>query len=101
MDMLRKVAELAKIGLSSEEEIKICSDIERIASYLSAVSQAAKEVGGEPLYYVWDSYGHVREGGSATPLNIADLPAVVRDGLVAVPWRGGAIESERGARDSE
>lgn len=101
LETIRKIAELAKIRLSQEEEAKMCEDIERIASYLSTLSEAAREIGGEPLYYVWDSYAHVREGGEPTPLEVKELPTARKDGFIVVPWRGGSVEDEGSMGGSE
>lgn len=91
-ELLERLAELAKIALSEEEKESICKDLERIAGYLRAVGEAAKELEAEPLYYVWDLPGPLREPSESPKVSIEELPTKVKEGYVAVPWRGGRVE---------
>jgi len=91
-ELLRKLASLAKIRLSDEEAESLCRDLERTAEFLRSVSDISKSLNVEPLYYVWDEWGPLRNPGEPRTINIADLPVRTKDGYVKVPWRGGRVE---------
>jgi len=92
LDLIDKLADLAKITLSDEEKLNLCRDIVRIAEYLRAVGEAARDLNVDPLYYVWDKWGFLRDYNRDRFIIISNLPTKVKDGYVIVPWRGGKIE---------
>lgn len=91
-DVLERLASLARIRLSEEEFNIICWDLERTAEFLRSVSEIARELNVEPLYYVWDQWGPLRDQGEPRTIDIEELPVRVKDGYVKVPWRGGRVE---------
>ncbi|MCS7107026.1 MAG: aspartyl/glutamyl-tRNA amidotransferase subunit C [Acidilobaceae archaeon] len=91
-EVMEKLVEIAKISLNEEERKTLCDELSRIAEYLKAVGEAARELGTEPLYYVWDLGGPLRDGGESHRVDVRELPTKVKDGHIAVPWRGGRVE---------
>ncbi len=91
-ELIRRLASLAKIRISDEELESICKDLERTAEFLRTVSDISKNLDVNPLYYVWDNWGPLREPGEQRKVDISDLPVHLKDGYVKVPWRGGRLE---------
>lgn len=91
-DTLRRLASLARIGLSEDEFKSICLDFEKTAEFLRSVSEIARELNVEPLYYVWDLWGPLRDPGEPRTIDVRELPVVVEGGYIKVTWRGGRLE---------
>jgi Asp-tRNA(Asn)/Glu-tRNA(Gln) amidotransferase C subunit len=90
--VMEKLASLAKIKLSEEEVESLCRDLERTAEFLRTVSEISRELEVNPLYYVWDQWGPLREPGEPRTIDIAGLHVSLKEGYVRVPWRGGKLE---------
>ncbi|MEN2999190.1 MAG: hypothetical protein ABDH61_01230 [Acidilobaceae archaeon] len=91
-EVMERLIEIAKISLTEEEKKIMCAELARIADYLRAVGEAARELRTEPLYYVWDIGGPLRDQGESQRVNVRELPTKVKEGYVAVSWRGGRVE---------
>ncbi|MEM0340362.1 MAG: aspartyl/glutamyl-tRNA amidotransferase subunit C [Acidilobaceae archaeon] len=91
--LVRKLAEIAKLELNDNEIKQICRDVEKIASYLKGVSEAAS-LALEPLYHVWEEIGHLREPAEdpEKAVDVRRLSSIVDErGYIKSPWRGGRI----------
>jgi len=91
-ELVERLASLAKIELSEEELESICVDLEKTAEFLKSVSSIASSLDVEPLYYVWDTWGPLRDVGKPRYIDVSELPVKLKDGYIVVPWRGGRIE---------
>jgi Asp-tRNA(Asn)/Glu-tRNA(Gln) amidotransferase C subunit len=70
-------------------ECRYYSVMEKLAS-LAKIKLSELEV--NPLYYVWDQWGPLREPGEPRTIDIASLHVSLKEGYVRVPWRGGKLE---------
>ncbi len=86
---MERLLELARLRFSSEELKIVCRDVERIAKYLSGVSEIIGDTTVEPLFHVWEEESRLLENSQDRSIDIEDLPVEVENGYVKVPWRGG------------
>jgi len=80
---IKKLAELARIAVSPEEETALAKDLEKIVGYVSSIAAAPLSKGGEEGGYL-DLHNVFREDGEAHPTGayteklLAGAPAALR-----------------------
>lgn len=79
---VRRIAELARLGLDADEEAQLASQLERIVEAMASLRQV-DTAGVQPLFHVWPDLANVTR---------PDEPKPVSDGgpiLDAAPDRNG------------